>query len=147
MLCTKIVLNVKTKQKQQFVHTTCSAGILSLQLSRTMNNLSSYCGLVVAKIRASDKDSPVLANLAWQKMIDYCQNRQSRFFFDSIFKMTVWKAKLCMFFIIKFISYVLHFATVSLWILANLTCLEIINHCQKYLTTIKMFWTIRWIRH
>ena len=27
-----------------------------------MNNLSSYCGLVDAKIRASDKDLPVLAN-------------------------------------------------------------------------------------
>ena len=59
MLCTKIVLNVKTKQKQQFVYTTCSAGILSLQFSRTMNNLSSYFGLVDAKIRASDKDLPV----------------------------------------------------------------------------------------
>ena len=59
MLCTKIVLNVKTKQKQQFVYTTCSAGILSLQFSLTMKNLSSYCGLVDAKIRASDKDLPV----------------------------------------------------------------------------------------
>ena len=56
MLCTKIVPNVKTKQKQQFVYTTCTAGILSLQFSSTMNNLSSYCGLVDAKIRASDKD-------------------------------------------------------------------------------------------
>ena len=37
-----------------------SAGILSLQFSRTMNNLSSYCGLVDAKIRAFDKDLPVL---------------------------------------------------------------------------------------
>jgi len=60
MLCTKIVLNVKAKQKQQFVYTTCSAGILSLQFSLTMNNLTSYCGLVDAKIRASDKDLPVM---------------------------------------------------------------------------------------
>ena len=59
MLCTKIVLNVKTKQKQQFVCTTCSAVILSLQFSWTMNNLSSYCGLVDAKIRASDKNLPM----------------------------------------------------------------------------------------
>ena len=59
MLYTKIVLNVKTKQKQQFVYTTFSAGILSLQFSLTMKNLSSYCGLVDAKIRASDKDLPV----------------------------------------------------------------------------------------
>ena len=28
-----------------------------------MNNLSSYCGLVDAKIRASDKDLPVLSGL------------------------------------------------------------------------------------
>ena len=37
MLCAKIVLNVKTKTK----------------------NLSSYCGLVDARISASDKDLPV----------------------------------------------------------------------------------------
>ena len=59
MLCTKIVLNVKTKQKQQFVYTTRSAGNLSLQFSWTMNNLLPYCGLVDAKIRASDKGLPV----------------------------------------------------------------------------------------
>ena len=28
-----------------------------------MNNLSSYCGFVDAKIRASDKDLPVLASI------------------------------------------------------------------------------------
>ena len=60
MLCTKIVLNVKTKQKQQSVYTTCSACTLSF--SWTMNNLLSYCGLVDAKIRASDKDLPVLTD-------------------------------------------------------------------------------------
>jgi len=52
-LCTKIVLNIKTKQKQQLVCTTCSAGILSLQL----------CELIDAKIRASDNDLPVLASI------------------------------------------------------------------------------------
>ena len=46
-------------QKQQFVYTTYSAGILSLQFSWTMNNRLSYCGFVDAKIRASDKDLPV----------------------------------------------------------------------------------------
>ena len=60
MLRTKIVLNVKSKQKQQFVYTTCSAGIMSLQFLWTMNNLSSYCWLVDAKIRAPDKDLPVI---------------------------------------------------------------------------------------
>jgi hypothetical protein len=59
MLCTKIVLNVETKQKRQFVHTTCSAGILTLQFPCTMNNLLSYCGLVDAETRASDKDLPI----------------------------------------------------------------------------------------
>ena len=42
LLCTKIVLKVKkTKQRQQFVYTTCSADILSLQFSWKMNNLLS----------------------------------------------------------------------------------------------------------
>ena len=44
------------QNKNQFVYTTCSAGILFLQFSWTMNNLLSYCGLVDAKIRASDID-------------------------------------------------------------------------------------------
>ena len=57
----EIVLNVKTTQKQEFVYTTCPAGILSLQFSWTMNNLLSYCGLVDARISASDKYSPVSA--------------------------------------------------------------------------------------
>ena len=48
-----------SKQKQQFVYTTCSAGILRLQFLWAMNNLLSYCGLVDAKIRASDIDLPV----------------------------------------------------------------------------------------
>ena len=52
-------LNVKTKQKQQFVCTKCSAGILSLQFLWTMNNLLSYCGLVDVKIWASDEVLPV----------------------------------------------------------------------------------------
>ena len=37
-------------------------GILSLQFSWKMNNLSPYCGLVDAKIGASDKDLPVKQN-------------------------------------------------------------------------------------
>ena len=41
------------------MYTTCSAGILSLQFSWTMNNLLSYCGLVDAKISASEKDLSV----------------------------------------------------------------------------------------
>ena len=33
-----------------------------------MNNLSSYCGLVNAKIRASDKDLPVPEHIAWMRI-------------------------------------------------------------------------------
>ena len=50
----------QNRKKLQFLYTTCSAGILSLQFSRPMNNLSLYCGLLNAKIRASDKDLPAL---------------------------------------------------------------------------------------
>ena len=55
MLCTKIVLNVKTKT------TICVHNMFSRysELTIFMNNLSSYCGIVDAKIRASDKDLPV----------------------------------------------------------------------------------------
>ena len=57
MLCTNIVLNVRnnfcTQNPQvwayNFMYWTCNS----------MSNMSSLCGLVDAKIRASDKDSPV----------------------------------------------------------------------------------------
>jgi hypothetical protein len=56
MLCTEIVMNVK----KQFLYTTCSElGIFIYWSCNSRNNLSSYCGLVNAKIRASDKDLPV----------------------------------------------------------------------------------------
>ena len=41
------------------MYTSCSADVLSLQFSIFMNNLSSYCGLVSGKMRASDIDLPV----------------------------------------------------------------------------------------
>ena len=50
MLCTKIVLNVGNN---------FSPGIFMYWTCNLMNNLSSYCGLVDAKIRAYDKDLPV----------------------------------------------------------------------------------------
>ena len=50
----------QNKQKSNFcTQHVLQVLILSLQFSRTMNNLSSYCGLVDAKIRASDKNLPV----------------------------------------------------------------------------------------
>ena len=46
------------------MYTTCSPDVLSLEFSCTetcnsMNNLLSYCGLVDARISASEKDLPV----------------------------------------------------------------------------------------
>ena len=40
---------------------TCSVYVLRLYFhGNSMNNLLSYCGLIDAKIRASDKDLPVM---------------------------------------------------------------------------------------
>ena len=51
MMCTKIVLNVRNNFCTQHVLLRVEPGIFK--------NLSSYCGFVNAKIRASDKDLPV----------------------------------------------------------------------------------------
>ena len=56
MLCTKIDLNIRNNFCTQHVLPRFKLGIF---MSWTMNNLLSYCGLVYAKIRASDKDLPV----------------------------------------------------------------------------------------
>jgi hypothetical protein len=50
MLCTNIVLNVKTKTKNQYVDLYFSGN--------SMNKLFSYCGLTDAKMGASEKDLP-----------------------------------------------------------------------------------------
>ena len=59
MLCTKIVLNVRNNFCTQHVLPRFELGIFMYWTCNSMNNLSSYCGLVDAKIRASDKDLPV----------------------------------------------------------------------------------------
>ena len=59
MLCTNIVLNVKTKTKKQFVYTTCSELYF---LGNSMRNLLSHCGLTDARMRASEKELPVTQN-------------------------------------------------------------------------------------
>ena len=47
-------------KKKQFLYTTCSElGIFKYWTGNSMNNLSSYCGLVDARISASDKDLPL----------------------------------------------------------------------------------------
>ena len=60
MLCTKIVLNVRNNFCTQHVLPRFELGIFMYWTCNSMNNLSSYCGLVDAKIRASDKDLPVV---------------------------------------------------------------------------------------
>ena len=48
------------QNKKQFVYTTSSEfGIFMYWTRNSMNNLSSYCGLVDTRISASDKDLPV----------------------------------------------------------------------------------------
>ena len=58
MLCTKIVLNVGNNFCTQHFLPRFELGIFMYWTCNSMNNLSSYCGLVDAKIRASDKDLP-----------------------------------------------------------------------------------------
>ena len=45
--------------KKQFVYTTCSELVVFIcRTDKSMNNLLSYCGLVDARINASEKDLP-----------------------------------------------------------------------------------------
>ena len=53
MLCTNIVLNVKTKTENNFF----TQPVLNLSFSgNSMKNLLKYCGLTDVRIRASEKD-------------------------------------------------------------------------------------------
>ena len=48
------------KNKKQFMYKTCSELVIFMYRSRnSMNNHMSYCGLVDARISASEKDLPV----------------------------------------------------------------------------------------
>ena len=56
----KLFLMSKNKNKKQFVYTGCSElAVFMFWTGKSMNNLLSYCPLVVAKISASEKDLPV----------------------------------------------------------------------------------------
>ena len=64
---------VKTKTKNNL----CTQHVLSLEFSCTelvsgnsMNNLLSYCGLVDARISASEKDLPVTNNFNFELRLD-----------------------------------------------------------------------------
>jgi hypothetical protein len=64
MLCTKIVLNVGNNFCTQHVLPRFELGIFMYWTCNPMNNLSSYGGLVDAKIRASDSDLLSLQSFA-----------------------------------------------------------------------------------
>ena len=59
MLCTEIVSDIQNNLCTQHVLPMFELGIFRYWTCNSMNNLSSYCGLVDAKMRASDKDLPV----------------------------------------------------------------------------------------
>ena len=62
------------QNKKQFVYTTSSEfGIFMYWTRNSMNNLSSYCGLVDTRISASDKDLPVTGSSLESnfKLFDY----------------------------------------------------------------------------
>ena len=69
MLCTQIVcffvfvLTFRTILVHNMFSTCSELGIFMYWTRNSMNNLSSYCGLVDARISASDKYLPVLSNL------------------------------------------------------------------------------------
>ena len=71
MLCTKIVLNVRNNFCTQNVLLRFELGISMCWTWNLMNNLSSYCGLVDAKIRASDKDLPVQIQIGLELIVTW----------------------------------------------------------------------------
>ena len=63
MLCTKIVFDIQNNFGTQNVLPRFELGVFMYRTCNSMNNLSSYCGFIDAKIRASDKDLPVQAEM------------------------------------------------------------------------------------
>ena len=63
---------------EQFMYTTCSVlGIFMYWTRNSLNNLSSYCGLVNARISASDKYLPVLQVLYHSYCVEEQNNKLS----------------------------------------------------------------------
>ena len=89
MLCTKIVLNVRNNFCTRHVLPRFELGIF---MYWTMNNLSSYCRLVNAKITTSDKDlqyvqcSLVTYWFNWRNnaMISRLERSLIRYYFSSV---------------------------------------------------------------
>ena len=58
---------------EQFMYTTCSELEIFIYWSGdSMNNLLSYCGLVDAKIRASDNYLPVKGSVRQKRKVSIC---------------------------------------------------------------------------
>ena len=77
-LCAKIVLNVRSNFCTQHVRPRFELGIFMYWTCNSMNNLLSYCELVDAKIRASDKDLPVLLVSSWLRSMAKARSRSLR---------------------------------------------------------------------
>ena len=61
---------------EQFIYTTCSEHIIFMHWTGdSMNNLLSYCGLVVARICASEKKLPVFLPLKLSSNLEICVQR------------------------------------------------------------------------
>ena len=82
MLCTEIILNVKNNFCTQQVLSMFWNGIFMYWTCNSMNNLLSYCRLVDAKIRASDKGLPVM-RLIFSFLFLY-PTKKGRLFFSLI---------------------------------------------------------------
>ena len=74
MLCTKSVLYIRNNFCTQYVLPRVELGIFIYWICNSMKNLSSYCGLVDAKIRASDKDLPVPCTFWPSSKVSWFQN-------------------------------------------------------------------------
>jgi len=75
MLCTKIVLNVGNNSCTQHVLPRFELGNFMYWTCNSMNNLSSYSGLVDARIWASDKDLPVPKNLVLHNFSSFSKRK------------------------------------------------------------------------
>ena len=94
MLCTKIVQNVGNNFCTQHVLPRFELGIFMYWTCNSMNNLLSYCGLVDAKIRPSDKDLPVSVNFKiiyrWRIQVGYSFSHGSAYYGSKWYRLKSW---------------------------------------------------------
>ena len=92
MLCTEIVSDIQNNLCTQLVLPTCSElAIFMYWTGNSINNLLSYCGLVDAKIRASDIDLPVLFVILWVSWYkNKCFWKRFRYLYLVVFIKVIW---------------------------------------------------------